>query len=380
VVVLVINFRFLVGSSKQSVYPTFARAGADWRAGSELYEHTEALFRYSPLVAAFFVPFSEVSNQLGEVLWRLLNVGVYLGAMIWWARTCLPRALSRSQTAALFLLALPLSIGSINNGQSNPLVIGLLLAAVAAAQDGRWNLTAFAVALATYFKLYPLAVGLLLVALYPRQLGLRLALALAAGAAAPFLLQDPVYVRCQYASWFHYLLGDMRIDVPLGAANRDLRLLFRVLAIPVSLPLYTAIQLVAAAAIAGLCVAARRAGWPAREALTTLLGWGCCWMLLLGPATESCTYILLAPSLAWATLDASSEPRPLLARCCLAISLILFGVSLVANWFPFARAVHALGPQPFATLWFMGYLAWTDCRRFRSACLETPTLPEAKAA
>src|SRR6516165_5233484 len=117
-VVVIIDFRFLIGSPKQTVYPTFARAGADWRAARDLYQHTEALFRYSPLVAAFFVPFSQLPNWLGEVLWRLLNVGVYLAAMLWWAQTSLPTLLSRAQMAALSLLALPLSIGSINNGQS----------------------------------------------------------------------------------------------------------------------------------------------------------------------------------------------------------------------------------------------------------------------
>ena len=378
-VVVIIDFRFLIGSPKQTVYPTFARAGADWRAARDLYQHTEALFRYSPLVAAFFVPFSQLPNWLGEVLWRLLNVGVYLAAMLWWAQTSLPTLLSRAQMAALLLLALPLSIGSINNGQSNPLVIGLLLAAIAAAQNKRWNLTALAVALATYFKLYPLAVGLLLVVVYPRQLGWRLLMFLVAGAGLPFLLQDPSYVAGQYASWCHYLLGDMRIDVPLAGANRDLRLLFRLWEIPVSLHAYTAIQLVMASAIALHCVAARRAGWSERHLLASLLAWGCCWMLLLGPATESCTYILLAPSLAWAIVDAWAARKPLAARCFLTAAAGLFAIALIANWFPFAKAIHALGPQPLGVLCFMGYLAITELPRLRKAGLESDSAPPMSA-
>jgi hypothetical protein len=364
-VILVIDGRLLFGPLKQSVYPTFARAGLDWRDGQELYEHKTAVFRYSPLVAALLAPFSLLPERMGELAWRLLNGGVFLGALLWWARTCLPRRLTSQELGALLLLALPLSIGSLNNAQCNPLVLALLL--LACGVSSSWNLAAAALALAAYFKIYPLAIGLLLAAVFPRQLGWRLALALLIGAAIPFALQRPDYVASEYVSWFHYLRTDTRIDVPLGGACRDLRLLFRLWHIPVGPAVYTVIQLSAAAGIAALCLLARRAGWPQRQLLTSLLAWGCCWMLLLGPATESCTYILLAPSLAWATLDGFTGSRPLGARLILGGSLALFGVSLVANWFPIATAVHSLGPQPLGALCFAGYLAWTDFPRLRAS-------------
>src|SRR5205823_115802 len=44
-----------------SIYPTFARAGAEFAAGGKLYDVPAPFtdnFRYSPLVAAGFVPFS----------------------------------------------------------------------------------------------------------------------------------------------------------------------------------------------------------------------------------------------------------------------------------------------------------------------------------
>jgi hypothetical protein len=359
-VLLIIDGRLLIGPLRQTVYPTFARAGTDWRIGGELYEHTSGLFRYSPLVAAVFAPFSLLPDRLGEALWRLLNAATYMAALLWWARTCLPRALSRQETAALLLLALPLSIGSLNNAQSNALVLAALLAALIAVQAKCWNWAAVALAVAAFFKIYPLAIGLLLVAAYPRQLGWRLALALLMGAAAPFAFQKPEYVAGQYASWFQYLLRDTRTDVALSGACRDLRLVLRLWHMPLSEGVYLAIQLLSAAGIAGLCVAMKVARWPERQLLTSLLAWGCCWMLLLGPATESCTYILLAPSLAWAALDTWLEKKPLLARSLLAASLALFAVSLVATWFPFATAIHSLGPQPVGALCFVGYLACTD--------------------
>ena len=46
-----------------------------------------------------------------------------------------------------------------------------------------------------------------------------------------------------------------------------------------------------------------------RELLTAVVALAACWMMLLGPATESCTYILLAPTLAWAVLESWLVPR-----------------------------------------------------------------------
>jgi hypothetical protein len=362
-VVVAIDGRLLFGPQRGSVYPTFARAGHDWLTGSELYDHSEALFRYSPLVAALFAPFTYLPDRLGEIVWRLLNVGVYLAAFAWWGRTCLPSSLTRTQWAWLFLLALPLSVGSLNNGQSNALVLGLLLAASAAVTVERWNLSAALLSLAVMFKIYPMAVALLLVAIYPRRLAWRFALAIGAGLLLPFAMQDPAFVAGEYASWAHYLQGDQRIDVALDGACRDLRLLFRLWDIPVGMMLYQALQLLGAVAVAGICVAGRRAGWPQRRVLTSLLAWGCCWMLLLGPATESCTYILLAPSLAWAVMEAWSDQGSWVPRTFLGFSVALIALALLANWFPFVKAVHTLGPQPLATLCFVGYLACTDGRR-----------------
>src|SRR5262249_39114003 len=152
---------------------------------------------------------------------------VFLGALLWWARKAVAPIPTATHLALLALLALPLSAGNINNGQTNPLMLGLLLAAVASTTEGRWNLAAVLLAVACLFKLYPLAVALLLVVVYPRQLGWRLALALLAGLLLPFLLQRPGYVWQQYDVWFRYLLHEDRQCLPVTATYRDVRLLWR---------------------------------------------------------------------------------------------------------------------------------------------------------
>jgi hypothetical protein len=52
------------------------------------------------------------------------------------------------------------------------------MAAVLAAYSKRWAISAICIGIAAYLKIYPLAVGLLMVLIYPRQLGWRLAMTL----------------------------------------------------------------------------------------------------------------------------------------------------------------------------------------------------------
>jgi hypothetical protein len=355
-ILIVCCTRALVRPNVKSVYPIFATAARHWVAGQELYDELGPgldHFRYSPLVAAFLVPFSVLPDSLGATLWRLCNAAVYLAAFGWWVRAVLPATLTLPQRACLFLLIVPLSIGSLNNGQSNPLVLGLLLASIAAARTDRWNLSAACVGLACLFKVYPLAVGLLLAAAYPRRMTLRLTLAVAAGLALPFAMQDVIYVAGQYQSWLHHLLTYDRQNLAANLWYRDLRLLCRAWMVPLDHRAYLVTQLAAGAVMAVLCIAARRAGWPRARLLLLLFALACCWMTLLGPATESCTHILLAPTLAWALFDAWQTRRWSLPAVLIGGSYALFLACQLVVWFPIGRAVHTLGLQPLAVLFLL---------------------------
>src|SRR5262249_29704613 len=200
-ILVAVGARSALQPRSHSLYPTYAAAGGDWVAGATLYRlqwepHLDQ-YRYSPLVAVLLVPFHYLPERLGNVLWRLLNAAALLGANALWLRRAAPvggTPLTARQQAAVFLLIAPLSLSSLNNGQPNPLVIGLLLAAVAGAAGERWTLAAACVALAGALKVYPLALGLLLAAVYPRRFAPRFLLALGVAAALPFLFQHPHYV------------------------------------------------------------------------------------------------------------------------------------------------------------------------------------------
>jgi hypothetical protein len=344
--------RAAVQPYKRTLYTTWAQAGADWEAGQDLYRDTwnpdQDQFRYSPLIAALLVPFNHLPLRLGGVVWRLLNAGVLLGGFTWWLRAA-PVARTVRQKSILFLLLLPLSLSSLNNGQPNPLVIGLLLAALAAVERDRAMLAAVFVGLATALKLYPLAIGLLLAAAYPRFTP-RLLLVLALAAVLPFACQHSDYVCDQYAQWWHRLDKDQRWDWPPHMAYRDLWLLIRLVHLPLTPLGYMGVQLAAAAGCAVLCVAGRLRGLPRREVLGAILALGTCWMTLCGPATESSTYILLAPALAWAVLSAESDRWPWPVTLMVRMAFVLFMLCVIRGLWPGVNRIHALGLQPQGAL------------------------------
>jgi hypothetical protein len=289
----------------------------------------------------------------------------------------LPVTLSTRQLGLFFLLVVPLSAGSLNNGQSNPLVLGLLVAAGAAVTAERWNLAAACLAVACLFKLYPIAIGLLLVLGYPRRLGWRLLAALLIGLGAPFLLGRFDYVLEQYAGWMRHLLADDRQTWPLAGGYRDVRMLFRLWLTPLSAGTYLTLQLLVAAGIALVCVVHRSITQSPRSFLTTVLALGSCWMTLFGPATESSTHMLLAPGLAWALLTSFrraqasevSETSEVWVRrhnwrhCgVLVISFALFVATQVLLWFPGGARFQNLGTQPFAGLLLFGSLMRSSLR------------------
>ena len=371
VFLIVAGRSLLTPARSHNTYPTFANSARNWMGGQDLYRQHDALgwyddFRYSPIVAVSLVPISLLPDGPGGVLWRLINLGALLGAAVWWARSAALPFLQRNHLALLLILLLPLSAGNVNNGQSNPLVLGLLLAAVAGVSQERWNLAACFLAVACLFKVYPIALGLLLVALYPRQLPIRLGLALAVGLLLPFLLQRPDYVARQYSVWLDYLLSENRDQLPITATYRDLRLLVRAWYRPLSPHVYMAIQLVTAAGAALACLAGQRRGWSSRRLLPLLLGLGCCWMTVFGVATESATYILLGPTVAWGLLEAWLGRRWVVGGLFLS-SYGLFVASKMANWFPCSAYVHGLGVQPLAGLILLAGLLSAEIGR-RSLC------------
>ena len=70
-----------------------------------------------------------------------------------------------------------------------------------------------------------MAVALLFLAVYPRQLGWHFLVAIFLGLTLPFALQHPRYVYEQYRNWFDLVATDNRRDYPMDQGYRDFYLL-----------------------------------------------------------------------------------------------------------------------------------------------------------
>jgi hypothetical protein len=353
-----------------TVYDIYAPAAHRWWAGEDLYAPTSEYYRYSPLFAIAVTPFSLLPDGLGNSLWKVFSAAIFAAGLGAFARRLVPASLRPSQVAGLFMLALPLALHSLYIGQANLLMLGTALLGLADAARGRWNRAAVWLALATLIKGYPLALALLLVGLYPARFAPRFLAALAAGLLVPFLTQWPGVVAGQYASWFHHLRDSTEI---MRERLRSLDHLFGLVGHPLPARWFTALEVVAGAVVLGLCrLHARRTPDP-RARLTQVAILYSVWVVLFGPATESCTYVVMAPAIAWALVDVWRRPTRKFTRLVLVAGLLLMGPAVTDLFGPAVRNfANEHGSQPVGALLFVPYALGGLRRRPHGAATERP--------
>lgn len=357
IAVAVIFVKTILKPGSQTVFPIFYTAGGRWLRGENLYSGGND-YLYSPLIAAFFAPFSILPMWLANLAWRTLNVAAFLGSVGLWLRHGI-HPIPKARHSLVFLIMLPLSIGSLNNGQSNPLLIALVMTALILARGGRWALAALCIGLVTFLKIYPLAVGLVLALLFPRKFTWRLLVALVALAALSFILQHPSYVVEQYQNWVTTRAVDER-RIAFSNPQRDFHMLLRVFGIVMDLKLYLVLQMLAGAAVAAVCFFGQWKGWAKDRLFIALLSLVTCWMLLFGPATESATYILLAPVISLAAVAAFSGPFPKWMRAMVVAALVvLIGGGAFIAFAGRHKDVYSQSIQQVGTIAFCVFaLAW----------------------
>jgi hypothetical protein len=379
--------RSAVAPHRASVYPVWLGAAHDWLTSHDLYEeHGDPVrfgFRYGPPVAACFAVCDLIPEGAGNAAWRLLNVAAYLAALSWWLRAAAPFTTTPAQRGLFFLLTAPLALGSMHNGQANLLLIALMTAAVAAVVQDRWWLSALCMAAAVALKVYPVAMVLLLIVAYPRRYPLRFAVALLAVAALPFLMQHPHYVARQYMLWWDRIKhGDnYRRFWPLYATYRDVWLLTRVWGLPVSLPQYTAFQAACGGACAAVCGWVAWRGWPSRERTFVVLSLATAWMLLVGPAPESCTFVLIAPALVGQLLCTFGQKRWAAHYLAAGGLLLLYGGVLSGATVPGIQLYHVAGVHPLGMLLVTGsFLTTALAARPTAVSLQRPAVSPLETA
>src|SRR5882762_4264038 len=347
---LVICLHAGINPGTHSVFTNYRDAGARWIRCEYLYLYPYSKqFLYSPLVAAWFAPFALLPQALGGILWRLLSaIALILGARMS-GRMAWPGTSGVRWTAWGLAALLPLSLSNLNNGQAGVLITAFLLFGIVFCASGQWQITAACFAIATTFKLYPLALVLLLAALYPGKLSWRLALWLAGLFLLTFLLQQRSYVLTQYQEWFGQLAHDDRRLKGAYGTWRDAWLLLRLARVPMTMLAWTTLQLVAGVLAAAFCVWGQRSGWNSRRCLAAAFCLAPAWMTLFGPATEAATYIILAPAVIFGLISSWSSPHPMWLRTGMSCTYgLLVAAGVLNSWLhPTTHVAYVHAVQPF---------------------------------
>jgi hypothetical protein len=402
-----VSIRTLVRPSNHTVFPIFAGSAEHWWGNCSLYEVYPGLdrFRYPPVFALFVTPFSALGLTTGGILWSWLSIVVFVSGLWQYLRDVVPSTWARQRMAVFLLLAAIGALRGLWNAQSNALIAGFVLLGTAAlarvvssesqhsaarTQSAGWWLTAMLLAVPVCLKFTPVALVLLLVALWPRRLAWRLFVVMAALFLLPFLTRPPDIVFDQYREWIDHLMesGNVRwigfrdgwtiwivLNHLCGGDPGGLCLVE-----PMDSLWYHLVQLSAAAATLGWCLWQRsravRLGLEARWLVHVTLSMGLAWLMLFGPAIEHATYVFLAPPLLWALLERRAWPvgRGLIWASVTLIMILGWGAVtrlLAPNW-PIVLTALPGGTALFA-LWLVGY-----AQNFRTGC-QQPELPSGES-
>jgi hypothetical protein len=359
-VLVVLILRPLMLSHRGTSFDTYQLAGSHWLGGENIYTQWMG-FVYSPVVAAFFAPFAWIPAVLANILWRILNAALLLGGLAAVLKSNLFAGIKEENFGIVYLLLIPLAVGNIDISQANPLVEGLLLLAIGAVYTERWNIAALSVAIAICFKIYPIAVGLLICLIAPKRFSWRMLAALLLLLIVPFLFQHWSYVSNQYHDWITTRTSDDRRQWPIEKLPLDLWFLIHWVGhLPITAKVYSLIQLGSAGLIALFCAVKTWKGWTRDRVLIGLFCLVSIWMTLCGPATESYTYLILAPAIVLALVQAFGSVQPTRLRALVSAAFILQLLAATrASFLPHFKPFLALSIQPFSAVVFLVYtLFW----------------------
>jgi hypothetical protein len=292
-----VTAKCLLAPGTHSVYPEYAQAGLDFWSGSP---ESYVACQYLPYFSLAMTPLSLLPEWAGQTLWAVGCLAVYLTGLRAFFAGCvlpsLPGKCPRWTWPVFLTCGVGVGVSSLVNQQANPLIIGLLMWGAVHVQGRRWWLAALCLTLPA-FKVYPLALGLVFAALYPRQLLPRLLAVVAVLLALPFVALPAEAVEryrwiAEYAADDLHSLRFHMVGVREWLARHGYewgpREFFPIQA--------------AAGLLIPLLLLWGGEGDRGRERRAFVLV--SLWFVTFGPSVEAPTYLLAAPALGWLLLRA----------------------------------------------------------------------------
>jgi len=265
----------------------YREAAENWVHHADLYDLGSIHgFLYLPQSAIAFVPDLWFPYGVGEVVWRLIGIGLLAGTIAAFARRLPP---GRPWFLILSALVIPSSFASARNGQTNLDLAACFLGTALALDRSRWTVATVLLIVCMVLKPVALVPILLIGALYP-PMRLRLAIGLIGFLAIPFLDFDWGYVLHQYALCFQKMAI---ASEPMEHGFCDFSgMIWTFAGGPLPSRVTQAIGIVMALVTLGL-------GWRARKvdaisAAFWIVALSSTYLMLFNPRTESNSYVILA--------------------------------------------------------------------------------------
>ncbi len=227
-VFLGMSIYLLLNPTRTGVVPNYRFASTNWWEGASMYPGGTHGFLYAPPFAVLFSILNFLRPEiLGEILWRAFGFGLFAWAL--WGLAKKNSSIGRLGTTAptflsMVLLAVPASLASLNNGQTNlPLSACLVLTALAL-REQKWNAAALLLSLSLALKPIALAPWLLAFAVIP-AIRLPLLLGLPALGLVGFIHPNLSYATGQWVEFFvklghSYTPENLRVSDIFGAIDR----------------------------------------------------------------------------------------------------------------------------------------------------------------
>ena len=331
-ITIIASIKLAAAPLKHSVFPVYIAGVTDWLEGKPVYVERPGLdlYRYPPPSLPMFALLKPFGLSLGSALWTLAGAGGLFAAAEALRKKILPGGSNWNdrQVGAFRLAVLLMAARSLWNAQANTMVGALLVAGIALACQHPFR-ASVSFALALFLKPTVLPIVLLPGALRPSLA----AMTAASGVVLAVVLSLPMTEQAAelWKQWIEHgraSAGERRVAfrdgwtalVAVEAATRG--------SLPELDAPYPRWWLPVSAALAGLALARclitggrQEAG--GRIAQAGLLGTA--WLLLMGPAIEPPTYLLMGPWLGWALAGGMGRQLALAALACGISSLILPG-------------------------------------------------------
>jgi hypothetical protein len=321
---------------KRTVTLVYHDASANWWARQDLYSGLDGM-HYLPHFAVLFSPFHGLSLPFGDILWRGVAALLLAGGIWRLAQQQFGEGAMRAFLLAS-VVALPLSLPALRNGQANALFAALLLQAAAATAGAKWGRATLWMILALAVK--PL--GIVLVLLAPvvySQLRWRVAVGLIALALFPFLFAETDYALAQHRSLVENLQACATVTEHRFA---DINGIIRSFGGELPLGGSKAIRALAAGFTLGLWYfGARRLIEPTRS--LWLLTLTAAYLMLFNPMNEANSYVIIAPAFGlWTAIFFGWRPEP-------RIGWLIAGIALSMGCLP--NLLRPFFDNGFALFW-----------------------------